>query len=118
MVRSIGTTSGRNSDTGHSVQGAPFPAIPGRSPGARVETKDQDGAWYGAMGGSRVVADEDLFLQVQQGDANALGVLACRHQGRIYGLACRLVRDRQAAEDLTQETFLRLIRASHQYRYP
>lgn len=63
-------------------------------------------------------SDEDLFFQVQQGDVDALGILARRHQGRLYRLACRLVKDRQAAEDLVQETFLRLLRAARRYRYP
>ncbi|BAS29015.1 RNA polymerase sigma factor [Limnochorda pilosa] len=64
------------------------------------------------------MSDEDLFLQVQHGELGALEALVRRHHRRVYALAYRLVHDRQAAEDLTQETFFRVIRARHRYRHP
>ena len=46
-----------------------------------------------------------------QGDAAAFGQLVRRHQQRIVRLALHMLRDRAAAEDVMQETFIRAYRA-------
>lgn len=48
------------------------------------------------------------MAQVAAGDAGACDRLVRRHLGRIVGFATRLLGDRAAAEDVAQETFLRL----------
>lgn len=54
--------------------------------------------------------DEDLMLAAKAGDLDALGTLFTRHHGRVHALCYRLTGDAAAAEDLTQESFLRVIR--------
>lgn len=41
------------------------------------------------------------------GDAEAARTLVARYQGRVFGLALTILRDRPAAEDVAQETFVR-----------
>jgi RNA polymerase sigma-70 factor (ECF subfamily) len=55
------------------------------------------------------------MLQVQADDAAAFAELARRYWTRVFGHFCRHLGDRQEAEDLTQEVFLRLYR--HRKRY-
>lgn len=46
----------------------------------------------------------------------ALGQLVRRHEKRAFTLACRLLARPDAAEDVTQETFLHVYRAARRYR--
>ncbi len=51
----------------------------------------------------------------QAGDLDALGVLFSRHQSRVYALCYRLTNDSAAADDLTQESFLKILRYGHSF---
>jgi RNA polymerase sigma-70 factor (ECF subfamily) len=51
---------------------------------------------------------------VRRRDPDALGALFEAYVDRIHGLALRMLRERPAAEDVTQEVFLRVYRACHQ----
>ncbi len=63
--------------------------------------------------------DEQLALSVQQGRAGELSALVERHHSLLLGFLYRMTGgDRVLAEDLTQEAFLRALRAIGQYRYP
>lgn len=57
-----------------------------------------------------------LMLRVQAGDEQAFGVLLERYRPRLLGYFMRKLGDRQEAEDLTQEVFLRLYRGRLRYR--
>ena len=57
-----------------------------------------------------MTADEDLFLEWQQGSAGALEALVRRHHAPLLAHLTRLTGDTPLAEDLVQETFLRLVR--------
>ena len=52
-------------------------------------------------------ADETL-LRAQDGDASAFTELVKTHEAMVFSMACHFVRDRAAAEDLSQEVFLDL----------
>lgn len=54
--------------------------------------------------------DEDLMRAAQAGDLDAVGALFSRHHRMVYRLCYRLTGDPSAAEDLTQDSFLRVIR--------
>jgi RNA polymerase sigma-70 factor (ECF subfamily) len=59
--------------------------------------------------------DVERMLRVQRDDAVAFAELVDRYRVRIFGHFLRRLDDRQEAEDLTQEVFLRLYR--HRKRY-
>ncbi|MGB7084582.1 MAG: sigma-70 family RNA polymerase sigma factor [Phormidesmis sp.] len=58
------------------------------------------------------VSDAVLYSRMQQGDAEALGILYDRHAGLVYGIGLKVLTDQQAAEDLTQDIFVMLADAS------
>jgi RNA polymerase sigma-70 factor, ECF subfamily len=63
-----------------------------------------------------LLADEDLMSLADSGDAGAFAGLYDRHSRAAYSLAYRMMGERQAAEDLVQETFLQVWRAARSYR--
>jgi RNA polymerase sigma-70 factor, ECF subfamily len=63
-----------------------------------------------------LLADEDLISLVESGDPAAFGVLYDRHGRAAYSLAYRMMGERQAAEDVVQDVFLKVWRASGSYR--
>jgi len=54
--------------------------------------------------------DELLVAQAQRGDVEAFGLLAERHQDGIFNGILRMVGQREDAEDLAQETFVKAFR--------
>lgn len=63
--------------------------------------------------------DEQDALRLQRGDRTALSNLIDRHYDALTGYLYRLMHgDRTLAQDLTQETFLRVLRGIDGYQYP
>jgi len=60
--------------------------------------------------------DEQLIRLAQRGDPQAVSVLYQRHRRKLINYLYRLTGDRMLAEDLTQETFLRVVRHLPSYR--
>ncbi len=60
--------------------------------------------------------DEVLMARYQQGDALALEALVRRYASPLLGHLVRMTRNREQAEDLVQETFLRVHQKAHTYR--
>jgi RNA polymerase sigma-70 factor (ECF subfamily) len=56
--------------------------------------------------------DEQLMRRFQRGDARAFETLMRRHRTPIHAFLCRLLGDRARAEDLLQETFLRVVKGA------
>ena len=63
-----------------------------------------------------LLADEDLISLVGSGDAQAFATLYDRHSRSAYSLAYRMMGEKQAAEDLLQDAFLKLWRSAKSYR--
>ena len=59
--------------------------------------------------------DADLLARVVAGDQSAFAVVYDRHIDVIYGSVLRFVGDRQAAEELVQDTYLAAWRHAGQY---
>lgn len=65
-----------------------------------------------------MVSDEELFRQWQRGNVDAFETLVQRYQRPLLSHLYSLVGSAQIAEDLVQETFVRLVREAQSYRYP
>ncbi len=64
-----------------------------------------------------ISADEDLISLVHhKRDPEAFATLYDRHSRTAYSLAYRMMGERQAAEDLVQDAFLKLWRSAARYR--
>jgi RNA polymerase sigma-70 factor (ECF subfamily) len=59
--------------------------------------------------------DVRLMLQVRDGSAAAMEQLVTKYQARLLTVLEHLVNNRELAEDLAQEVFLRVFRARHSY---
>jgi RNA polymerase sigma-70 factor (ECF subfamily) len=57
-------------------------------------------------------SDERLMLRFQAGDVRGFEELVRRHRTPVFSFLLRLTGDRGRAEDLCQETFLRVVRAA------
>lgn len=62
-----------------------------------------------------VDTDRQLMERTAAGDRAAFAELMSRHQDMVFGVALRIMRDRQAALDATQDTFLTLLRKADRY---
>ena len=62
-------------------------------------------------------ADETLMLRYQQGDRAAFAQLVRRHQTALYNFALRQVRVPQQAEDVVQETFVRVVQNAGDFKH-
>lgn len=61
--------------------------------------------------------DEAVWLaQVADGDTAAYAHLVRAHQDKVFGLVLRIVRDRELAEEITQDTFLKAFRGLDRFR--
>jgi RNA polymerase sigma-70 factor (ECF subfamily) len=60
--------------------------------------------------------DEMLMIRYQRGDRQAFAELVSRHARRVYNFVLRQLRDEGLAEDITQETFLRVVQSAAQFK--
>ena len=65
---------------------------------------------------SNKIKDEILIKNFQNGDSSAFDVLVNRYKDRIYNFIYRYVHDMDLAQDLTQDTFLKLYTHKNTYR--
>lgn len=59
--------------------------------------------------------DEELMLAYARGEARAFEVLLSRYQRGLFNFVLRSVRTREAAEEVVQDAFLRIIRGRTDY---
>ena len=60
-------------------------------------------------------SDESLVALVAQGDKQALQVLFCRHNVRVYRFVLRFLNDEAAAEDMVSEVFFDVWRQADRF---
>ena len=65
---------------------------------------------------SQATTDNELMLQVRDGDVVKLGVLFERHNVKLYNFLVRLTNRPDVSEDLVQDVFLRIMRYGHSFR--
>ena len=61
------------------------------------------------------LSDQELMALVQAGDYAPASVLFDRYSSRIYNFAYRFLRNNEAAEDATQEVFMKMMKRAHQF---
>lgn len=61
--------------------------------------------------------DQALVLLASRGDQQALTELLTIHQDRVFAVCLRMTADRDLAEDLAQETLLRVIKSLDQFNH-
>jgi len=61
-------------------------------------------------------SDEHLMLAFKSGDAGAFEALVRRHRSPVFNFILRYCGQRQRAEDLLQETWIKLVRGAEDYQ--
>ena len=61
------------------------------------------------------LSDQELMQIVQAGDYSPASEIYDRYSGRIYNFAFRFLRNSEAAEDATQEVFVKMMRHANQF---
>jgi len=62
------------------------------------------------------LSDEDVMARVAEEDERAFSELVRRYQGRVMNLIGRVLNDRECADDLAQEVFVRVFVHRRNYR--
>jgi len=64
--------------------------------------------------------ERERIARARRGDQDAFRAIVRRYQREVFNLALRILRNREDAEDATQEVFVRIYGALHQYdpRHP
>ena len=66
---------------------------------------------------TKSLIDAQLVSNYISGDENALSILINRHQSRLYGFIFSKIQDRDAADDVFQDTFIKVIRTLKRGNY-
>lgn len=66
--------------------------------------------------GKTNVSDEQLIAKFQLGDLQAFDILVRRYKDQLLNFVYRFVGNRSDAEDIVQETFLRVYKNKHMYK--
>jgi RNA polymerase sigma-70 factor, ECF subfamily len=61
------------------------------------------------------LSDQELMAIVQAGDYSPASEIYDRYSGRLYNFAFRFLRNAEAAEDATQEVFVKMLKYAHQF---
>src|ERR1700751_6488369 len=85
-------------------------------PAARFEIFGSPGMRPAVHEVSSEVPEAEAIRLAQQGDPAAFEILYREHSRRVVGIWLRMTGDRSEAEDLTQETFLKLFRKIQSFR--
>src|SRR6266581_4508028 len=62
------------------------------------------------------LSDQELMRIVQAGDLSPASEIYDRYSGPVYNFAYRFLRNSEAAEDATQEVFMKVIKHAGQYK--
>jgi RNA polymerase sigma-70 factor, ECF subfamily len=75
----------------------------------------RSGAARPSLAALKLLTDDQLMVQLQDGVNDALAVLFERYQRLVFTIALKIVRDRGEAEDVTQNVFLEIYRSVAQF---
>jgi RNA polymerase sigma-70 factor (ECF subfamily) len=60
--------------------------------------------------------DQILINQIIEGDANAFTVLVNRYKDLVFTLAIRMLKNREEAEEVSQDTFIKTYKSLHKFK--
>ncbi len=63
------------------------------------------------------ISDKELIGNYLQGDHNSLEIIIKRHQNRIFAYILMIVKNRELADDVFQDTFIKVIKTLRSGRY-
>lgn len=63
-----------------------------------------------------LIADEELMVQFKRGDMGAFELIVRRYQNQMVSYIAHVIGDQHRAEDLAQETFLRVLNSVRRYQ--
>jgi RNA polymerase sigma factor (sigma-70 family) len=66
---------------------------------------------------SKTVTDHELIQRFISGDQSSVETLILRHKNKVYGYISMYIRDQALAEDIFQDTFLKVIQSLKTGRY-
>ena len=69
------------------------------------------------MSKENLLNDNELVQRFIAGDHNSLEILIQRHKGRVYSYILLIVKKQELAEDIFQETFIKVIRSLKKGKY-
>ncbi len=69
------------------------------------------------MQDTHTLTDEQLVVSYANGDNSAFDKLLLRHKSQLFNYIFQMVRDRDVADDIFQETFIKVITTIKQGRY-
>ncbi|MFZ4592081.1 MAG: RNA polymerase sigma factor, partial [Ignavibacteria bacterium] len=64
----------------------------------------------------RKYTDEELILMFQSDDVEAFNEIVFRYKNKVVNFLYRYTGDRDEAEDLAQDTFVKVFRSKHLYK--
>ena len=59
--------------------------------------------------------DQALLKKIADGDSKSFESLLDKYGDLVYGCSLKLIKDRQKAEDMAQETWMKIIKYAHSY---
>ncbi|SFL86585.1 RNA polymerase sigma factor, sigma-70 family [Gracilibacillus orientalis] len=68
-------------------------------------------------GGGSIIQDEQLIRKIKVGNQHAIRLLIERYKHHVFKVIYSVVHDEKIAEDLAQETFIKMIDALTSYQY-
>lgn len=60
--------------------------------------------------------DQQILNKIAKGDSKSFESLLLKYQDLVYGYCMKMLKDKQKAEDCTQETWMKVIRNANQYK--
>ncbi|MFZ4563661.1 MAG: RNA polymerase sigma factor, partial [Bacteroidales bacterium] len=66
---------------------------------------------------ANVISDQDLIGKYLTGDESALETIIRRHKNRVFAYILMVVKDKELAEDLFQDTFIKVINTFRSGQY-
>jgi len=69
------------------------------------------------MFSTKALSDNSLVQQFIEGDTRSIEILVTRHKNRVFSYILLIVKNQELAEDIFQETFIKVIRSLKRGKY-